>query len=66
LSNDRYINLWAAVIRQAIKDLNDEEQSADAREWLLSKDCEIGSLMWICKLLGTDINTIRYRVTEGA
>ena len=62
MPNDQYINLWAAVIRQAITDLDDKEHSDDAREWLLSKESEVGSLMWICKMLKTDINTIRDRV----
>jgi hypothetical protein len=47
--------LWAAVLEQAIQDFNRGYFYADrAREWFQSESEEVGSFLWICKMLSVD------------
>jgi len=65
------MKLWAAVIRQAVGDLNGSSAiqgskigtSADLRRqaycWFTTKRQGVGTLQWICDQLGLDIGYVR-------
>jgi len=59
--DQRYKNLWAAVLRQAIKDakhsLNNSLTSPGL--WFCSKSRAVGSFLWICGVLNLDPNSVR-------
>jgi hypothetical protein len=47
--------LWAAVLEQAIEDFNRGYFYADrARAWFQSESEEVGSFLWICRMLSVD------------
>ncbi|MBW1701173.1 MAG: hypothetical protein JRJ11_02940 [Deltaproteobacteria bacterium] len=60
------MTLWAAVLKQAIKDANAHPQCYEdyqpniqghiksAREWFKSSNTGIGSFLWVCNVLGFD------------
>lgn len=56
-----YRNLWAAVLKQAIKDakntLNNSLTSPGL--WFSSRSHEIGSFLWICGILNVDPESVR-------
>ena len=73
-----YIRLWAAVLEQAIKDLNGnghgygncavDHSSAirqDAINWFKSDRDKPKSFIWICRELGYNPDFIRTLVSEG-
>lgn len=45
--------LWAAVVLQAIKDVDCNPKGA-ASDWVYSKRSGIGSMRWICDMLSLD------------
>ena len=55
-----YRNLWAAVLKQAIKDakksLNNSLTSPAL--WFSSNSQEIGSFLWICGVLNVDPKSV--------
>lgn len=55
-----YRNLWAAVLKQAIKDAGQEDQDSlnNPRLWFYSESKEIGSFLWICAVLNIDPESI--------
>lgn len=45
--------LWATVVHQAIKDIDQSPRGA-AADWLYSKRRGVGSMRWICDMLDLD------------
>ena len=57
--------LWAAVLEQAIQDFNRGYFYAEnARAWFESESEEIGSFLWICRMLGVDAERTREILRE--
>ena len=67
--------LWLAVVVQAVEDLHGHRSPAgslrgrlsirSAQEWVQSSDGGIGSLAWICNILGLEVEWVR-RLALGA
>lgn len=45
--------IWAAVVHQAIKDIDQSPRGA-AADWMYSKRTSVGSMRWICDMLDLD------------
>lgn len=45
--------LWAAVVYQAVKDIDCSTKGA-AADWMFSKSTRVGSMRWICDMLDLD------------
>jgi len=57
--------LWAAVLEQAIEDVRREHGHADrARAWFQSEGEEVGSFLWICRMLDIDPKSTRKSVVK--
>lgn len=56
-----YRNLWAAVLKQAIKDAKKSLNNSLASPalWFSSDNQEIGSFLWICGILNVDPKSVR-------
>jgi len=57
----RMVNLWAAVLLQAVQDARAEvKQGIDgpAKAWITSKRTGPGSMLWVCDILGLDPEVI--------
>ena len=59
------IDLWAAVMEQAVRDVKFPKPSVveklwtrNAISWFWSKNKRIGSFLWICENLGMDSESI--------
>jgi hypothetical protein len=54
-------NLWAAVLKQAIKDAKQDLKSSLTSPglWFYSDSQAIGSFLWICGVLNIDPESIR-------
>ena len=52
----KYRNLWAAVLKQAIKDSRQcsKDSFNNPRLWFISESQEVGSFLWICAVLNID------------
>jgi hypothetical protein len=69
-----YIRLWAAVLEQAIKDVQGDARahkgkvrsifSEGAWTWFHSESQEIGSFFWTCSMLGLEPDFILTLVTK--
>ena len=59
--DQKYRNLWAAVLKQAIKDaqysLNNSLSSPGL--WFCSDSHSVGSFLWICGVLNIDPESVR-------
>lgn len=49
--------IWAAVVHQAIKDIDQSPRGA-AADWMYSKRTSVGSMRWICDMLDLDYNKL--------
>ena len=56
--------LWAAVLRQAVDDLEHSDTRLDAKLWLESDDDEPGSFVFVCAVLDTDPARMRKRILQ--
>ncbi len=64
--------LWKAVLMQALDDLkrvNETESNGqfflyDPRGWFDSEGDEVGSFLWVCRVLGLDVSIIRSEMHE--
>ena len=56
------INLWMAVIEQAIGDLDDPAERGGALDWLRDPQDAIGTFQWIAFLMDMDPRTLLSRV----
>jgi hypothetical protein len=56
-----YKKLWAAVLKQAIKDAKQDLKSTLTSPglWFYSNNDEVGSFLWICRVLNIDPDLIR-------
>lgn len=69
-----YTRLWAAVLEQAIKDVQGDARarkgkvksifSEGAWTWFNSESQEIGSFLWTCNMLGLEPDFILSLVTQ--
>ncbi len=69
-----YTRLWAAVLEQAIKDVQGDARahkgkvrsifSEGAWTWFRSESQEIGSFLWTCNMLGFEPDFILTLVTK--
>jgi hypothetical protein len=72
--SEGYIRLWAAVLEQAIKDVQGDARarkgkvrsifSEGAWTWFHSESQEIGSFLWTCHMLGLEPDFILTLVTQ--
>lgn len=67
----REINMWAAVLHQAIDDLNMRPRKqaevlwkADAKRWLKSDSEEALSFRWVCMILDLDYQKTRQAISS--
>jgi len=63
----KYKNLWSAVLKQAIKDANQNTKYPfnNPRLWFQSKNHTVGSFLWICNILNIDPESIRFPSETG-
>ena len=54
--------LWAAVLTQAIEDLENPVERGGAMEWLKTPGDEIGSFGWVAFTLDMDPKRLRERI----
>lgn len=57
-------DLWAAVLEQAIKDLNDITEHPRAIAWFRSPGDDVGSFTWICITLDMDPEKTRRAILQ--
>jgi hypothetical protein len=58
--------LWAAVLEQAIEDVNRGGFYAQkARVWFQSKSEDVGSFLWVCWMLGIDPDSTKRILIES-
>ncbi len=67
--------LWLAVVVQALEDLHRHRLSigslrgrlsiSSARQWFQSREGGIGSIAWVCDILGLEVELVR-RLALGA
>jgi len=59
--DQKYRNLWAAVLKQAIKDAKQSVKSSLTGPglWFCSNSHAIGSFLWICGVLNIDPVSVR-------
>ena len=69
---NRYRDLWAAVLDQAIKDYQSTDcrnlaakNRRDAEAWLLSDKISVNSFAGVCLILDMDHRTVRRRILES-
>ena len=53
-----YRRLWAAVVHQAVKDLDGAANAALARRWIYGARRDAGSIFWVCDMLDLDYNKL--------
>lgn len=54
-----YRDLWAGVLRQAIKDLDVESEALSAKRWMYKYTIKgVGSYHWVCNMLDIDENKL--------
>ena len=56
------INLWAAVLMQAIHDLNIPEERNKAFAWIKDSQMHLGSFMFVCDALNLSPSAVRTRI----
>ncbi|MBF0463396.1 MAG: hypothetical protein HQL87_18705 [Magnetococcales bacterium] len=56
--------LWAAVLRQAVDDLEHSDTRLDAKLWLESDDDEPGSFVFVATVLDVDPRRLRKRILQ--
>lgn len=63
----KYRNLWAAVLKQAIKDANQNTKYPfnNPQLWFKSDSHAVGSFLWICNILNIDPESIRFPLEIG-
>lgn len=49
-----YHDLWLAVLKQALYDLDSYEHKQNAQRWFDRKDHRVGSFYWVCEVLLMD------------
>lgn len=56
-----YRNLWAAVLKQAVKDAkrNFNNSTSSPGLWFHSKSHAVGSFLWICSVLNIDPESVK-------
>lgn len=55
-----YRALWAAILIQAVKDIDSELEAKEAKWWVFDSYREdIGSINWICSMLDIDVGKIQ-------
>jgi len=59
--DQKYRNLWAAVLKQAIKDARESVNSSLTSPglWFSSNSNAVGSFLWICGVLSIDPVSVR-------
>ncbi len=59
--DQNYRSLWAAVLKQAIKDANQYVNNplTSPGLWFSSNSHAIGSFLWICSVLNIDPGSVR-------
>jgi hypothetical protein len=57
----KFRNLWAAVLKQAIKDAQQNVKGAltSPQLWFESESQTVGSFLWICSALNIDPDSVR-------
>lgn len=53
-NDDGYRGLWAAVLYQAISDIDSHTERRPAIDWVFSEREDQGSMRWICDMLDLD------------
>jgi hypothetical protein len=53
-NDDGYRGLWAAVLYQAISDMDSWNERRPAIDWVFSEREDEGSMRWICDMLDLD------------
>lgn len=51
--------LWAAVVYQAIADMNRTGYARLAKAWIYSDRQDVGSLRWICDMIDLDYDRLQ-------
>lgn len=51
--------LWAAIVYQAIADMNRAGYARKASEWIYSDQQDIGSMRWVCDMIDLDYDRLQ-------
>ena len=51
--------LWAAIVYQAIADMNHAGYARKASEWIYSDQQHIGSMRWVCDMIDLDYDRLQ-------
>ncbi len=68
MATGSYKRLWAAVLEQAVRDAHGSRTyhiiAEEARAWFRSKNEEVGSFIWVCRILDLDPSYVRTKVNQ--
>ena len=64
-NKEDYQELWVAVLKQAIEDLQDPEFRVDSYSWFFSDEDSVGSFVWICDYLRLKPDFMRNKIFNG-
>ena len=59
INDEPYRRLWATVLWQAVRDMNQESRALSARHYIFNKRNDPGSAQWICDMLDFDIYALQ-------
>ena len=67
MNNDVYLNLWSAVLDQAIEDVLKFQGSVFAERtvaWFEGECKEVGSFHWICRILDLNPESVKNSIYQ--
>ena len=51
--------LWAAIVYQAVADMNRTGYARKAKDWIYSEHQGVGSMLWICDMIDLDYDRLQ-------
>jgi len=52
--------LWAAIVYQAVADMNRTGYARKAKEWIYSEHQGVGSMRWVCDMIDLDFDRLQF------
>ena len=51
--------LWAAIVYQAVADMNRTGYARKAKDWIYSEHQGVGSMRWVCDMIDLDYDRLQ-------